>query len=127
MPSDVSQENYIKNMAGNQDFQDTPLAILAVAFQPTARGGPAHFPTGNIRIVSEARDLLHEEQQKAVKDSAWMVEHLAKKSRLDVEDDDWVAWLKGEIGLDVEDVEEELVVEEQLYYTCPNCNDELLV
>jgi hypothetical protein len=95
---------------------------LAVVFQPTARGGPIHFTTGNIHIISQARLLLSADEREAVEQSFWMVGCLLEESRVTVEDEDWIAWLKFKLGMD-----KELVVEGQLYYTCPECDDELLV
>lgn len=106
-----------------EDGDDIPFPILAVAFQPTARGGLAHFTAGNIRIVSEATELLHANFRNTVENSPWMVEHRVKDSRSVVQDSDWIAWLKFQIGLDKDDVEEELIVNGQQFYTCPRCNN----
>jgi hypothetical protein len=109
-----------------EEFKGTPLAVLAVAFQPTARGGSTHFTAGNIRIVSQARILLAVNERVTVEKSAWMAGHLLKNARSKVEDDDWVAWLESELETDEDDAEEKLIVNDQLYYTCPRCNTELL-
>jgi hypothetical protein len=126
-PSNLSQESYIHNIADKEECADIPFAVLTVAFQPTARGGLTHFTTGNICIISQARNLLYTDERETVERSPWMAGHLVEESRVTVEGEDWIAWLKFELGMDEEDVEEALIVEGQLYYTCPECNDELLI
>jgi hypothetical protein len=123
-PSDVSQETYIKMVAGSEEYKNIPPAILAVAFQPTARGGLAHFIAGNIRIVSEATALLQANSRNDVENSSWIVAHLVEESRVEVQDDDWLAWLKFVLGLDKDRVEEELIVQGQCLYSCPTCDYE---
>jgi hypothetical protein len=56
-----------------------------------------------------------------------LVKKLTEVFRSNVKDDDWMAWLNFEIGLDMDEVEEELVVNEQLYYSCPRRETDLLV
>lgn len=41
-----------------------PRILLDMAYQPAARGGERHFPAGNIRLVTEARDLLKDEAKR---------------------------------------------------------------
>jgi hypothetical protein len=126
-PSDISQNSYMDRVAEREEYGQTPKTILIVAFQPTARGGLTHFTAGNIRMVSQARSLLSSEERHVVEQSGWMMAHLIEESRENILDDDWIKWLESEFGIDKKDVCEKLLVEDQLYYTCPTCNSSLLI
>lgn len=122
----VDQDLYLSNLLKDNN-QDIPQWVLRVAFQPTARGGPLHFCTGNIRVVHTARGLLTEESREVIASSAWMAAHLAEAGRDIMIDEDWRVWLAFEHGMeDTENSalsrEEELVVKGQFLYPCPSCD-----
>jgi len=120
------QSAYLVNLVEQPEYRDIPKTILRAAFQPTARGGPNHFATGNIRIVHKARSLLINEKRVEVEKSNWMAAHLAEHNRSDVNDADWCGWLEYKFGI-AEASEEQLVVEGQWYHSCPNCRSISLV
>jgi hypothetical protein len=104
-----------------------------VAFQPTARGGPRHFVTGNIRIVNTAKHLLSQDFREEVRNGGWMAAHLAEHSRLCMVDHDWLVWIAYQHGIksispseNTRD-DEAFLVENQVCYHCPNCDVDLLI
>ena len=127
--SPLDQSTYFLRVAEDPQFQDVPKSILRVAFQPTARGGPKHFVTGNIRIVNMARSLLNHDYRKEIQSSYWMAAHLAEEERADVTDHDWNVWLGAQFGIqDTENrAREKLVMEDQQLYSCPSCNIKFLM
>jgi hypothetical protein len=128
----VYQEDWYISCSLEDYNEDIPQWVLKVAFQPTARGGPFHFCTGNIRLVHTARGLLAAETREAIACSPWMAAHMAEAGRDFVIDEDWKAWLIFEHGMeDTKDSalsrEEELVVKGQFLYPCPSCNVKYLI
>jgi hypothetical protein len=124
----LSQDAYIKDtISAKEEFRGVPDAILAVAFQPTARGGSVHFTTGNIRIVNKARSLVSIQERQEAEVSDWMVSRLNSESRSDVLGHDWIDWLKFTFGMDKEGAYEPLVVGDQEYHSCPSCNTLFLI
>lgn len=108
-----------------ESHQTIPKTILKVAFQPTARGGKTHFVTGNIRLVSAARDLLDAQVREAITADNWMVAFHLEHHEGDEEYDEWQAWLEWKYNIDERQrgniQEEQLLIEEQQMYTCPEC------
>jgi hypothetical protein len=108
-----------------ESYQTIPKTILKVAFQPTARGGKTHFVTGNIRLVSAARDLLDAQVQEVIGADNWMVAFQLEHHEEDAEYDEWQAWLEWKYNIDGQQrgniQEEQLLIEEQRMYNCPEC------
>ena len=105
------------------EFPDIPESILEVAYQPTARGGSLHYISGNIRLVNMARLLLTKEKREDIlaMPDPWMEENIStckeKKASL------WWEYLKYENNIDEEKGHtEQLVVKDQILYTCPSCD-----
>lgn len=99
---------------------ETPSSILEVASQPTARGGELHFSAGNIRLVNFARSLLNKQDrdQIVINPDPWMAQNLVEHAN-----DPCIMWKKYmeyEFSMDGRS-EEQLVIKDQVFYTCPNC------
>jgi hypothetical protein len=117
-----------------QEHQNNTATVVEVAFQPTARGGPTHFASGNGRIVLQARQILDDENPKC---ASMYAAHKAE-SELDDnfgEDADWKGktWLKimlENIGLKEhyvgKDNREQLIIWQQQMFTCPVCEQMVL-
>jgi hypothetical protein len=109
-------------------YQSVPKNIVKVAFQPTARGGKTHFVTGNIRLVSAARDLLDAHVRQEIATDSWMVAfQLEHDHGGEDEYDEWLAWLEYKYHIDEEQrgniQEEQLLIEGQEMYNCSKCQD----
>jgi len=114
----------IRARVENSDIPDT---ILTVAFQPTARGGPCHFVTGNIRVIKQARSLLSKDTRQVISQSPWMAAHLIEQTHSHVQDNDWIAYLESELSIKEDITEEQLVVDGQSCYPCPVCKSVFLI
>jgi hypothetical protein len=129
----MTQEDYLTRISKDPEFCNTPLEILTAAFQPTARGGPRHFVTGNIRILNTARSLLSEDIREEITNSDWLAAHLAENSRTQMVGNDWLVWIGYQHGIgktlpSMNSCEEEvLIVGSQILYHCPICNTEALI
>ncbi|KAF8803047.1 hypothetical protein BYT27DRAFT_7110517, partial [Phlegmacium glaucopus] len=94
---------------------EVPQILLDAAFQPTARGGMRHFIAGNIRIVTKARELVENEDEREgfAEGMAWS-------------NDEWASSLESYFGILEENrenfQEEQLVVSGQDIYHCAGCN-----
>ena len=121
-----SQEEYLGKQM--EKHPSVPETILKVAFQPTACGGSTHFVTGNIRLVSEARDLLDERGRERAFAHPWMIAFVLEHDGTEEEDDEWQAWLEHKYHIDNESrgniMEEQLLIQEQQMYICPLCQDD---
>lgn len=95
-------------------IDDCPLILAETAHQPAARGGLLHFVAGNIRIVSKARDLFdnRNERAKFIQGNDW-------------DEERWTNELECFFGLEENDrgnpEREQLVVRSQSIYNCPKC------
>jgi len=120
-----SQEEYLGKQM--EKHPSVPETIFKVAFQPTAHGGSTHFVTGNIRLVSEARDLLDERGQERAFTHPWMIAFVLEHNGTE-EEDEWQAWLEHKYHIDNESREnimkEQLLIQEQQMYICPSCQDD---
>jgi hypothetical protein len=81
-----------------------PQVVFSTATQPTTRGGPRNFVAGNIRIVNDARGLLHPSDQS---DSYWR--------NLLMEE-----WNLNNFN-EPQDASEALIIPDPIYYICPRC------
>jgi hypothetical protein len=105
------------------EFPDIPKSILEVAYQPTARGGGLHYVSGNIRLVNMGRELLRKEKRDVIlrTPDPWMAENI--ETHQENEDALWWEYLKYDNNIDEEKNDtEQLVVKEQVLYTCPSCD-----
>jgi hypothetical protein len=105
------------------ESSDIPKTILEVAYQPTARGGSLHYVSGNIRLVNMGRQLLSKEKRDDIlaTPDPWMEVNIAAHQ----EDEDalWWEYMKYENNIDEEKKDtEQLVVKDQVLYTCPTCD-----
>lgn len=105
------------------EFSDIPKSILEVAFQPTARGGSLHYISGNIRLVNMGRQLLSKEKRDDIlaTPDPWMEVNV--ETHQENEDALWWEYMKYENNIDEEKLDtEQLVVKDQVIYTCPSCD-----
>jgi hypothetical protein len=115
-------------MVSHEINQDVPNIVMAVAYQPTARGGPNHFVAGNIRIVNSAKGLLGATGRERPEPSNWMAAYLVEKDgdNPNVEEQGWKGYLESTHGLEVEyegDINyEQLLITNQSVYACQNCS-----
>jgi hypothetical protein len=94
-----------------------------VAYQPTARGGNLHYIAGNIRLVNMARLLLDKAKRDEIlaTPDPWMSENMA--AQREDESSMWWEYMMYENNIDGEKQDtEQLVVKDQILYTCPECN-----
>lgn len=107
-----------------------PEVILEVALQPTARGGPLHFATGNVRIVKFAHDLLKPEVRDAIiTNHNWFVAHSQEFSDGEndniITNEDWRSFMEDEHGMKEKERGdnrfEQLVIYGQAIFICPSC------
>ena len=109
-----SHEAILEHAALSLGPSPVPTILLEIAFQPAARGGVQHFTAGNIQIVTMARNLVLDEE-----------ERLRFTKGMDWDCDKWMAALRDEFGMLEEDVgdfnREQLVVETQNSYQCAGC------
>ena len=59
-----SQEAILEQAASSLGPSPIQTILLEIAFQPVARGGVRHFTAGNIRIVTKARNLVLDEEER---------------------------------------------------------------
>lgn len=118
----MGQAEYIE-MKREDQYRAVPESILKMAFQPTARGGKKHFIAGNIRLVSEARELLDHTLREKAAAKPWMVAFILESNG---EGDEWEAWLEEKYHIDPNgrgDIhEEQLLIEDQEMFVCPICH-----
>jgi hypothetical protein len=103
--------------------------IVDVAFQPTARGGPTHFASGNGRIVRLARELLNDANLDSYPQ---YVGHLleAEGDPAFSRENAWAEIMEDLIGLKKahrgDFSHEQLICREQQMYGCPICENIVL-
>ena len=104
------------------EYSDIPKSILEVAYQPTTRGWGLHYVSGNIRLVNMRRHLLRKEKRDEIlaRPDPWMVVNIEIHQENEVAL--WWEYLKYENNIDEEEKDaEQLVVKDQVVYTCPSC------
>lgn len=121
-----SQKQYLDKQI--EKYSSVPQTISKVAFQPTARGGSTHFVTGNIRLVSEARDLMDAQEHERVFAHPWMIAFVLECDGTEDDGDEWQAWLEHKYHICSQHrgniMEEQLLIERQQMYVCPVFQDD---
>lgn len=100
--------------------------IVKVAFQPTARGGPRHFASGNGRIVRHAREILNVLDPDS---HPPYVAHLLEAGGVPTfnREEAWTEFMEETIGLKIahrgDTNYEQLILQDQQMYSCPRCQN----
>lgn len=134
MSSECAQASVAAEQISLQENRGDIAAVIEVAFQPTARGGSTHFPSGNGRIVLLARQILDDSNPKCTGMYA------ARKAERELDpnfDGDvtwkertWIQIMLESIGLKENQKDknkyEQLIIRDQQMFTCPLCKNMLL-
>ncbi|KAF8816245.1 hypothetical protein BYT27DRAFT_7208844 [Phlegmacium glaucopus] len=123
IPDDTpTQAQHMKHLF--LEFPEVPRSIIEVAYQPTARGGSVHYISGNIRLVNLARQLMEQEKREDIlaKPDLWMALNVVEHQ----EKDEATLWWQYSIYenniIEEKKGTEQLVVRDQIVYTCPLCS-----
>jgi hypothetical protein len=108
--------------------KETPRCIVETAYQPTARGGQIHYVTGNIRFVSMARNLLDEAYRAEMLTTMDAALLITIGVGWEVQETVWRSYMEVEHGISPEKkMTEQLLVQEQVLYACPQCGPSFLL